>query len=204
MIILLVRRIISSHEDSYNTSAILYRNLKNLINVLRKLTQYGEKFEIVALRTCLKKDQAAAAREAATESDILFMSEPFQSEELKVVSAFPVFSKVRHHLTHDTDKLETMPRTGRGEGNLGVLGMQIDNEVAIRGVGKHTGGKAHGWAASKRKIAAGKGVQYLFIFPRRLCEKGVWVARLLKVMIFGQLESRDPKHRKTIKAAFWD
>src|SRR5205085_12513751 len=66
------------------------------------------------------------------------------------------------------------------------------------------GGKAHGWAAPKRKIAAGKGVQYLFIFPRRLCEKGIWVARLLKVMIFGQLEPRDPKHRKTIKAAFWD
>lgn len=40
MIVLLVRRIISSLEDYYNTSALLYRNLKNLGNVFRKLTQY--------------------------------------------------------------------------------------------------------------------------------------------------------------------
>jgi hypothetical protein len=36
MIFLLVRRIISSHEDYYNTTGILYRNLKNLRNVFRK------------------------------------------------------------------------------------------------------------------------------------------------------------------------
>src|SRR6266480_7388905 len=49
MLFLLVRRIISSHEDYYHTTAILYRNLKNLRNVFRKLTQHVEKFEIVAL-----------------------------------------------------------------------------------------------------------------------------------------------------------
>ena len=49
MLFLLVRRIISSHQDYYNATAILYRNLKNLRNVFRKLTQHVEKFEIVAL-----------------------------------------------------------------------------------------------------------------------------------------------------------
>ncbi len=44
MIFLLVRRINSSHEDYYNTTVILYRNLKNLRNVFRKLTQHVEKF----------------------------------------------------------------------------------------------------------------------------------------------------------------
>ena len=96
----------------------------------------------------------------------------------------PVFSKIGHHLPDDTDKLEPMSRTGRGEGDLGVVGMQIDNKVAIGSVGKQTGGKTHRWTAPKRKIAAGKGMQQLFIFARWLGEQGIGIARLLQVMIF--------------------
>jgi len=40
---LLVRRIISSYKDYYNTSAILYRNLKNMRNVSRKHIRRVEK-----------------------------------------------------------------------------------------------------------------------------------------------------------------
>src|ERR1700726_4604860 len=90
-------------------------------------------------------------------SGILFMTEPSQLKELNVVLSFPVFSKICHQLTNNTGKLETMPGTGRREGDLRVLRVQIDNEMAVRGVGKHTGGKAHSWAAPARKIAGTKG-----------------------------------------------
>jgi hypothetical protein len=48
----MVRRIISSHEDYYNTTAILYRNLKNLRNFFRKLCP-----GYVNVRTLLSGDE---------------------------------------------------------------------------------------------------------------------------------------------------
>src|SRR5829696_6545031 len=74
--------------------------------------------------------------------------EPVEAEEGDVVAGKSSFGEVGHDLTDDAGELETVSRAGRGDGDLRVVRVQVQDEVVVGGVGEHAGLQVHGRAGA--------------------------------------------------------
>src|SRR5262249_1517457 len=67
------------------------------------------------------------------------------SEQTQLIPRLPACQEIRHHLAHDTGKLEPVTRTWTDNPHPRMLRMPIDEEMAVRRVGVH----AHGAGANR-------------------------------------------------------
>src|SRR6266571_7380177 len=130
--------------------------------------------------------------------------QPVEAEQLDVVAGRPALGQVGHDLADHAGELEPVPGAGRGERHLGMVGVQVDDEVLVRGVGEQARHQRHRRAVPGREVAGGELAEQLLVLEARLAVEQVGVAGLLEMVVLAELEPGHPEHREAVEAALVD
>src|SRR5215210_1243562 len=79
-----------------------------------------------------------------------------------------VLHEIGQDLANYRGELEAMPRTRRGNYDLGKIRQHVKDEMLVRGVGEHAGAQSHGRTVRRRKVACGGLAQRGFVGGVRL------------------------------------
>ena len=70
-------------------------------------------------------------------------AEAIMGEEVDVVASLPILGQVSQDFADYAAKLKAMTRTSRGVAHLRMIGMEVDQEVAVGRIGEHAGFERH-------------------------------------------------------------
>src|SRR5215211_4364769 len=128
--------------------------------------------------------------------------EPVEAEQGDVVAGESSFGEGGHDLTDDAGELETVSRAGRGDGDLRVVRVQVQDEVVVGGVGEHAGLQVHGRAGAVGEVSLGEAPEELIVTVGGLAVELVGVSGLVQVEVLAELEARHAEDGKAVKATF--
>jgi hypothetical protein len=118
-----------------------------------------------------------------------FLREAVQTQETDVVPGLAVLREVGQDLADYRGELEAVPRTRRGNHDLGKFRQHVEDEMLVRGIREHAGAQGHSRTVRRRKVACGRLAQRGLVVRVRLPLKIVRVDPLLKMMVKTDLES---------------
>src|SRR5215212_2925422 len=133
-----------------------------------------------------------------------FLREAAQTQETDVVPGLAVLREVGQDLADYRGELEAVPRTRRGDHDLGKFWQHVDDEMLVRGIREHAGAQGHNRAVRRRKVARGRLAQRSLVVEVRLPLKIVRIDPLLKMMVKTDLESRHVVPWETVISPFWN
>ena len=84
------------------------------------------------------------------------LSEAVEAEEAYVVARYAGVGQVGHDFAYHARELVAVPRAWRGEGDLLVVWVHVDDEVVVRRVGEHAGLEVHRRPAPVGEVALGE------------------------------------------------
>ena len=113
-----------------------------------------------------------------------------------------LLGQIGHYLAYDAGELEAVPGAGRGDGDLRVVGVQVYDEVMVRGVGEHAGLQVHRRTAAVGEVSFGEAPEELLVVVVGLVVDLVGTAGLAQVEVFAELESGHAEDRQALEAAF--
>src|SRR5918998_5297132 len=123
-----------------------------------------------------------------------------EAEEANVVTRDPGLRQVGHDLAYHASELVTVPRARRGERDLLVVGVQVDDEVVVGRVGEHAGLEVHRRPAAIREVPLGELAQQLLVVIERFAVEGFGVDEFFQVVVLAELEARDAEDGEAVEA----
>src|SRR5215210_5305026 len=130
------------------------------------------------------------------------LPQPVEAEEADIVAGKTLLGQVGHDLAYDAGELEAVPRAGRGDRDLRVVGVQVYDEVVVGGVGEHAGLQVHRGTAAVGEVSFGETPEELLVVGAGLAVDLVGFTGLAQVEVLAELEAWHAEDGEAVEAAF--
>src|ERR671917_1268248 len=124
-----------------------------------------------------------------------------ETEEAYIVARYAGVCEVGHDLANHARELVAVPRARRGERDLLVVWVHVDDEVVVRRVGEHAGLQVHRRPAPVGEVALGEVPQHPLVAVVGLAVVVVGVDDLFEVVVLAELETGDTVNREAVETS---